>query len=116
MVEMFGIDIGHHCNIGGQLEESAVGFVGLHHHPVALAHAGIGAIGVDDAAIDHRWVHAARIKQRADHGCRRRLSMRAANGDGVAEAHEFGQHLRPANQWNGTLARLDALGIVFRNR
>ncbi len=53
--------------IGGQAQEAAVALVGLDHHPVARAQAGVGAIGVDDAAIDDGRIDAAGIEQRGDH-------------------------------------------------
>src|ERR1700733_2157600 len=53
VVEMLGIDIGDDRNVGGKFQEGAVGFVGLDHHPVAGAQARIGAIGIDDAAVDY---------------------------------------------------------------
>ena len=37
MIEVFGIDIGDDRYIGGKLEESAIAFVGLDHHPIAAA-------------------------------------------------------------------------------
>ncbi len=84
MVEMLRVDIGDDGDFGRKLEEGAVGLVGLDHHPLALAHPGIGAIGIDDAAIDDGRVEPARIQQRADHrrGCG--LAMRAAHGDRIA--------------------------------
>ena len=52
MVEVLGVDVGDDRDVGRQLEEGAVALVGLDHHPVARAEARIGAVGVDDAAID----------------------------------------------------------------
>ena len=60
MIEMLGIDVGHHRDGGGQAQERAVRFVGLHHHPVAFAQPRVGAVGIDDAAIDHRGVKSTR--------------------------------------------------------
>jgi hypothetical protein len=59
VVEMLGIDIGDDGDVGRQFQEGAVGFVGLDHHPLALAHAGIGAVGIDDAAIDDGRIEPA---------------------------------------------------------
>ena len=97
VIEMLGIDVGDDRYLGRQLQEGAVALVGLDHHPLALAHAGIGAIGVDDAAIDDRRVEPAGVEQRRDHRRRRGLAMRAADGDRLAKAHQFGQHLGAAN-------------------
>ena len=65
MVEVLGIDIGDDGDVGRQLEEGAVGFVGLHHHPVAGAEPRVGAVGVDDAAVDHGRIETFRLDQRA---------------------------------------------------
>jgi hypothetical protein len=59
MLHMLGVDIGDDGDGGGQAVEGAVALVGLDHHPFALPHPRVGAVGVDDAAIDHRRVDAA---------------------------------------------------------
>ena len=88
VVEMLGIDIGHDRDVGRQLEEGAVGLVRLHHHPVAAAEPRIGAVGLDDAAVDHGRIEIAGVEQRGDtarwswscRGCRRwRRSFSAAS-------------------------------------
>src|SRR3546814_7396242 len=50
MVEMFGIDIGDDRYGAVQAQETAVAFIGFHHHPVAGAKPGVGAVAVDDPA------------------------------------------------------------------
>ena len=97
VVEMLGIDIGDDGDVGRQLDEGAVALVGLDHHPLAVAQPGIGAIGVDDAAIDDGGVEFAGIEQRRDQRRGRGLAVRAADGDGVLEAHDLGQHLGAAH-------------------
>ena len=42
VVEVLGVDVGDHRDVGGQLEEGAVAFVGLDHHPVAGAEPRVG--------------------------------------------------------------------------
>ena len=105
MIEMLGIDIGDDDDIGGQLDEGAVRFIRLDHHPVALAEPRIGAIGIDDAAIDDGRIEAAGIEQRRDERCRRRLAMRAADRDAGFEAHQFGQHFGAAHDRQDSGAR-----------
>jgi hypothetical protein len=97
VIEMLGIDVGDDSHIGGKLQERAVALICFDDHPVALAHACIRTIGVDDTAIDHSWIEIARIEQSSDHGGRRRLAVRAADSDGLAETHQFGQHFRAAD-------------------
>ena len=116
VVEMLGIDIGDDGDVGRQLQEGAVALVGLDHHPFALAHAGIGAVGVDDAAIDHGRVEPAGFEQRRDHRGRRRLAVRAADGDRLAEAHQLGQHLGAPHDRQQLLARGLQLRIGFLDR
>ena len=110
---MLGIDVGDDRHISGKLQERAVALVGLDDHPVALAHAGIGTIGVDDAAIDHRWIETARIEQSSDHGRGRRLAMGAADGNCLAEAHQFGQHFGAADDRQQLLSGRDQFRVGF---
>ena len=84
MVEMLGIDVGDDGDVGRQLEEGAVALVGLDHHPVARAEPGVGAIGVDDAAVDDGRIEAGGVEQRRHQRGRRRLAVRAGDGDAVA--------------------------------
>ena len=57
VIEVFRIDICDHSDGRWQFRERAVGFVGLDHDPFAAAEPGVGAVRVDDAAIDDRWVN-----------------------------------------------------------
>ena len=116
MVEMLRVDVGDDRDVGRQLQEGAVGFVGLHHHPVARAHAGIGAVGVDDAAVDDGRVHAAAVEQGRHDGGRRRLAVRARDRDAGLEAHQLGQHLGAAHNGKALLASGRELGIVALDR
>ena len=93
MVEMLGIDVGDDGDVGGQLEEGAVAFVGLDHHPVAAAAPRVGAVGVDDAAVDDGGIEAAGVEQRRHQRGRRRLAVRAGDGDALLEPHQLGEHL-----------------------
>ena len=112
VVEMLGIDIGDDGDVGRQLQEGAVGFVGLDHHPFAGAEPRIGAIGVDDAAIDHGGIEAAGVEQRRDHRCRRGLAVGAGDGDAAFQPHQLGQHLGAAHHRQPLRARGDELRIV----
>ncbi|MNY12188.1 hypothetical protein D3C86_1452570 [compost metagenome] len=113
MVQMLRIDIGNDGHVGRQLQEGAVGFVGFHHHPLALAHTRIGAIGIDDAAIDDGRVEIAGFQQGRDHRGGRRLAVGAANGDGVTETHQLGQHFGTANDRQVFFPRGDEFRIVL---
>ncbi len=94
MVEMFGIDVGHHRNRAVEAQKAAIALIGLHHHPVARAQPRVGAIAIDDPAIDDGWVNPARIEQGRDHRGGRRLAVCARDRHRRFEPHQFGQHLR----------------------
>ena len=112
VIEMLGVDIGDDGDVGRQLEEGAVGFVGLHHHPVAGPEPRIGAVGVDDAAVDHRRVEAGAVEQRRDHRGGRGLAVGAGDGDAALQPHQFGQHLGAPHHRQALGARGDQLRIV----
>ncbi len=116
VIEMLGVDIGDHRDIGWKLEEGAVALVGLDHHPLAFAKAGVGAIGVDDAAVDDRGVERARVEQGRHQRGRRRLAMRAGDRDALLEPHEFGQHFGAAHHRQASFARRREFGIVALDR
>ena len=116
VVEMLGVDVGDQRHVDRQPDEGAVGLVGLDHHPVGRAHPRIGAVGVDDAAIDHGRVEAAGIEQRRDHRGGRRLAVRAGDGDRLLEPHQLAEHLGAAHHRQEPLAGELQLGIVALDR
>ncbi len=116
VVEMFGIDV-RDDRIGAvEAQEAAVTLVRLHHHPVRRAEAGVGAVAVDDAAVDDGRVHPARIEQRCHHRGGRRLAVRPGHRDGGLEAHQLGQHFRAADDGDALFQRLLHLGVAALDR
>ncbi len=116
VVQVLGVHVGDHGDGGGQAQEAAVALVGLHHHPVALAQPGVGAVGVDDAAVDHGRVHVRGLQHGGDHGGGGGLAVRAADGDGPAQAHQLGQHLGPAHHGDQPGAGGHDLRVVAADR
>jgi hypothetical protein len=116
MIEMLGIDVGHDGNVGRQLEKGAVGFIGLDHHPVAGTEPRIGAVGVDDTAIDDRRIEAAGIDQRSNERCRGGLAVRPGDGDATLEPHQLGQHLCAPHDRQPFGARSRELRIIALDR
>ena len=104
MLEMLGIDVGDDRDRAVEPQEAAVALVGLDHPPVALAEPGVGAVAVDDAAVDHGRVEPAAVEQRRDHRGRRRLAVGAGDRDGLLHPHQLGEHFGAAD------ARQAALG------
>ena len=78
---MLWVDIRHNRNGRRQAVEGAVTFVGLHHHPFALPHPRVGAVGMDDPAVDHGRVNATFVQKCCHHRCRRCLAMGTRNGN-----------------------------------
>ena len=93
----------------GQLQERAVALVGLDHHPVAGPEPRVGAIGVDDAAVDHGRVESGGLEQRRHERGGRRLAVRAGDRDALLEPHQLGEHFGAANDRNAPRARRDEL-------
>ena len=116
VVEMLGVDVGDDGDVGGQLEKRAVRFVRLDHHPVAGAEPRIGAVGIDDAAVDHGGVEAAGVEQRGNERGRRRLSVRSGDSDAAFQPHEFREHFGAPHDRQALGARGDKLGIVALDR
>ena len=96
VIEVLRIDICDYSHGRRQFHERAVGLVGLYHHPFAAAEPGVGAVRVDDAAIDDRWIKLSSIEDRGNNGCCRRLAMGAGNRNAPFEPHDFRQHLGSA--------------------
>ena len=116
MIEMLGIDIGDDGDFGGKLEEGAVAFVGFDDHPIAGAEPRIGAVGVDDAAIDDGRIEFAGFEKGGDERCRGGLAMRPGDGDALLQAHELGEHFRAAHDGQALLPRGDEFGVVALDR
>ena len=112
MVEVLGVHRGDHGDGRRELEEGAVGLVGLGHEELALAELGVGAEAVDAAAHHHGGIEPARAEHRGDEGRRRGLAVGARDGDAVLEPHELGEHLRPRDDGDAALARHLHLDVV----
>ena len=115
-VHVLRVHVGDDADGRRQPEEAAVALVGLDHHPVALAKPGIGAVGVDDAAVDHGGLEPRRIEQAGDDGGRRRLAVRAGDRDRRVQPHDLAQHVGAADDGQPAAARLLQLGIVGLDR
>ncbi len=112
VVEVLGIDVGDDHDVGRELEERPVALVGLDHHPVPGAEPRVGAIGVDDAPVDHGRVESGRLEQRRHERGGRRLAVGAGDRDALLEPHELGEHFGAANDRNAPRARRENFRIV----
>ncbi len=116
MVEMLGIDVGDDRDRPVEPQEAAVAFIGFDHHPLGLAQSGVGAIAVDDPAIDHRRVHPPGVEQASDHRRGRGLPVRPSDRDGRLHPHQFGQHFRAPDPGQPPLDRGNDFRIVGLDR
>ena len=116
VIQMLGIDRGHHRQRRLQLQERAIRLVGLGHEIVALAEPGVGAEVRHASAHHDRRVVAALGQHGADHRRRRGLAVGAGHRDAVLEPHELGQHLGPRDRRDPVLAGGLDLDVVARHR
>ena len=65
-IEMLGIDIRDHGDGRREFDEGAVGLIGLDDHPLAFAQPRVGAVGVDDAAVDDGGIAVGGIEHGRD--------------------------------------------------
>ena len=110
MLEMLGIDVGDDRDRPVEAEEAAVAFVGLDHHPVALAEPRVRSVAIDDAAVDDGRIEPAGVEHRSDHRRRRRLAVRPGDRDRLLHAHQLGEHFRALDDRQAPLDR----GLDFR--
>ena len=116
MVEMFGIDIGDDRDRPVEAQEAAIALVGLHHHPVAIAHSRVRSVLFDDAAVDDGGIDIAAIEQCGDHAGGRCLAMRPRHRDSGFQPHQFGQHFRTAHHGDAVFERVGDFGIGALHR
>ena len=116
VVEMLGVDIGNDCKGCRQLDERTVGLIRLDHHPLALAKPRIGAIGVDDAAIDDSRVESYLVENCRHHRSRCRLAMCTGNRDAALEAHQLGEHFRATHDRKESRPRFYQLRVFRPDR
>ena len=116
VIEMLRVDIGDDGDVGRQFQKRAVALVGLHHHPFAGPQPRVGAVGVDDAAIDHGRIEIAGIEQGRDHRGGGGLAMGAGDRDAAFQPHQFGQHFGAAHHRDALGARRHQFGIVALDR
>src|SRR6185503_14187869 len=112
VVEVLRIDVGDDADLTRDLDEGAVGLVGLDDHPLAVAEARVRAPLVNDAARDHRRVQAAGVEKMRDERGGGGLAVRSRHRHGGVEPHQLGQHLGPADDGIALGARRFELGVA----
>ena len=87
------LGVGEHGDPRRELEQRAVGLVGLHDEPLPRPPAGVGARRAHLAADQVARVHPAAAQRVHDHARRRRLAVRAGDGDRRLEAGELAEQV-----------------------
>src|SRR5205823_9272729 len=115
-IEVLWVDVGDNRDCRGQSGEGTVAFVGLDDHPVAFAEARVGAVSVDDAAVDYGRIETRGLQQRADHRGRCGFAVRAGDRDRPAQPHQFAEHFGAADDRDAPRPRGDNLRVVALDR
>ena len=116
VVEVLGVDVGDDGDGGREVQERAVGLVGLGDQQVAGAARGVGAERVELAADDDGGIEAGLAQHRGDQRGGGGLAVRAGDGDAVLEPHQLGEHLGARDHGDAALARDHELGVVALHR
>ena len=112
-IQVVHVHVGDHVHDRHQTQERAVGFVRLGDQVRAAAQTGIGPVGVESAADDHRRVQARFIENGRRQRSGRGFAVGAGNGDARAQAHEFRQHFGPGNDRNAAFPGRHHFRVVF---
>ena len=110
------VDIRNHRDRRRQLQERPVAFIRLDDHVIAASEPRVAAEGAQAAADHRRRIEARPLEHQRHHRRGRRLAVRAGDGDAVAKAHQFREHLGARNHRNPAPPRLVHLGIPRLDR
>ena len=109
--QVIGVDVRDDGDHRLQMQERRIALVGLGDEILPLTETGV-RIGTGQApADDERRVEPALGEHARDEARRRRLPVRARNGDTVTKPHELAEHLGALNDRNALTPRLGDLGI-----
>ncbi|CFR42934.1 Uncharacterised protein [Mycobacterium tuberculosis] len=112
-VQVIGLDVGDHRDVGCVLQQRAIAFVGFGDETVATAVMGVGT-GLPQLTADRKGrVKPAVLQGDDQHGRRRCLAVRAGDHQCGAPGHQLGQHGRPQHHGNAAAPRFDELGVGF---
>ena len=115
-LEMLAIDIRNHRQCRKQLEKRTIAFVRFGHHQLAAAEPRVAAKGAQPSANRRRGIESRPLQHERDHRCRRRLAVRARDGDGVTEPHQLRQHLRARYDRDLPARRFDDFRVPVPHR
>ena len=115
-VEMVGVGGRHHGDMGMQLQEGAVEFVGLGHQDRILAQQQVGVVILGDAAQECVAAFARSGQDMGEEGTGRGLAMGARYGEAFLAARDFAKGFRAFAQGIAVAADILEFAELFRNR
>jgi hypothetical protein len=115
VIEMLGIDVGDDRDIAGSLTKVPSDSSASTTIQSPPCRAGIGAIGIDDAAVDDGRVEAAGIEQRATSDVVVVLPCVPPMAMGL-ETHQFGQHFGAAHDRQAAARAAISSGLSLDRR
>ena len=115
VIHVIVLDVRHNGDVGTQLEEGAVALIRLGDKPAARAELRIRAEIGHLAADDDGRRHAHAVEGHADHGGRRRLAVRACDGDAVVLIDERRIDVRAMQLRDAQIPSSNNLRVVVGN-
>ena len=113
---MVELGVREHGDPRRELQQRAVGLVGLDHEPLPLPPAGVGSGRADLAADQVARVHPAPAQRVHDHARGRRLAVGAADRDRRLQPGQLAEQLGAVQLALAALAGDRALGVLGRDR
>ena len=114
--QVIRFDIGHHCDHGLQVQKGGVTFIGLGNQNTTGTQLRVAAYTVYQAPNNKGRVQPSLSQDRCDQAGRCRLTVCAGDGDAVAIAHQFCQHLCARHHRNPCFSGGDHLRILLLHR
>ena len=114
-IQVVGLDVGHHRDVGCVLQQRPVALVGLGDEALPAAVVSVGACLAEVAAHRERRVKPAVLQRHDEHRRGGRLAVGAGDHQRGVSGHQLGQHHRPQDHRDAAATRLDQFGVGLGN-
>ncbi len=114
-IQVIGLDVGHHRNVGCVLQQRPVALVGLGDETVPAAVVSIGARLAEIAAHRERRVKTAVLQRDDEHRRGGGFAVGAGDHQRGVSGHQLGQHHRPQDHRDAAATRLHQFGVGLGN-
>ena len=116
VIQVVGLDVRDHRDLGRVGQEGAIGLVGLGHENLTGAVVGVRARAVQLAADGERGILPRGLQRRHGHRRRRGLAVCTRQQESTAILQQQRQNVGAAEHRNACLAGADELRVILRNR